>query len=171
MKLTWKGKSNMRLLIEIIKEYGWIIGTIGGVLGIVSFAFSAYDFKERHVTLVNKEIFQKYISIGFDECFKDYSASETENINLLRVTTLISKIDGTKNSFKGICARFYYYRLRNLAIPLNKKFKDEFIPFLQVFDDPQKDTVIASYQMHSKEIMQLKSLYIKLYKCIFKINL
>jgi len=115
----------------LIKNFSWLIGLIGGILGIISFRFNYKNYIEKFEKEKNREIFSKHINITYQECFASNLKVETELFNTQRILDLIFTIQQNNIGFKSLSMRFRYFRLKLVcsAIIKNSKINPNFLGF------------------------------------------
>ena len=160
-------------MLHLIKEYSWIVGLTGGVLGVISFYFSCRIYIKNNITEPNKIIFKENFSQSLTNCFNDKSLIETNGVNFLSVVALVNdiikfKIEN-KNSFKGIIVKYHFRSLLKSAKKLNSGFDIKNYPFfiangINGVNDPG---VTKEYKKYESEIKILKMQFESLYRSIY----
>jgi len=161
----------MNTVIYFLKEWGWLIGSFGGSIGIIVGVANLYDILIRKPTQIIRDfditVFNKDFNNYFDKCFKstlEFATITTiDSVDISEVNSLVMQIisfNKDKKIFKGKANR-KYNRLLKTAINFDKKHDTNVLAFVQLND------LLNDNEKYKPDISKIKFEFIDLYKAVY----
>jgi len=158
----------MYSVICFLKEWGWLIGSFGGSIGIIVGLANLYDIlirkPKQRIRDFNITVFKKDFNNYFDKCFKSATEFSTfDGVDISMVNSLVMQIisfNKDKKIFKGTANKKYNKLLKTVI-----NFDDNYDTNVLSFVMPKN--LLDEYEKYKPDISKIKFEFIDLYKAMY----